>query len=136
MVMRAKAVGQASGRNLATNRYGSSSTTNEEHLNVGIGYVDLDDGGGPHKSNPAGPIALSAAGLVMAVGGVAGILNLLPCPAWMATLGGSAFIGLSAAAIVSVFGKPWMELSVPDGPEAAAAEKLFNNIENNSMRLK
>jgi hypothetical protein len=95
--IRARSASRASAQAIALTGYSTESKANAENLDVHIGRVDFGDGSGGQNPNPTGSIALTAAGIVLAVGGAAGMLNIIPCSAWLAVAG----IGL-ALAIASV----------------------------------
>jgi len=85
--------------------YTTESKANAKNLDVHIGRVDFGDGNGGEKPSTAGPIALTTSGIALVLGSAAGLLNLIPCSAWIAAIGGGVVVGLATVMITRVLGK-------------------------------
>ncbi len=110
--------------------YSTESKANLENLDVHIGKVDFGDGSSDQNPNPAGPVAFAATGIILVLASVAGILKLIPCSAWMVTMGGSVLAGLAAAMIDLMFRKQGFGRYMSGRIKVTGNEKLANKIKD------
>jgi hypothetical protein len=124
--IRARSASVASAQSI----YSTESKANAANLDVYIGRVDFADGGDGQNPNPTGPIALTTAGIVLALGSGASLLNLIPCTGWMAVAGGSLVAGLAGGLITLVRRKGGMRPFFSGNIEVTGNEKLARKIKD------
>jgi hypothetical protein len=129
-VIRARSTTRAYPLESARSEYSTESKANLENLDVHLGRVDFTDGGGGQNPSPAGPIALTTTGLVLALGSGAGILNLIPCSAWIPAAGVGVAAGLATVMLPRVFGKVGMRPFFSGRIKVTGNEKLAGKMKD------